>query len=76
MRAIYFVALIKKVKVKANSKPLFDLEIILVIEKRDKLYSAYKRSGLEKDKCKFKTSNYFFKRCYAKKKLLFTRKVS
>ena len=37
MRAIDSVALIKKVRAKANSKPWFDSGIISAIQKRDKL---------------------------------------
>ena len=46
MRAIYSVAPVKKVRAKANCKPLFDTEIFSAIQKRDKLYSRYKKSGL------------------------------
>ena len=45
MTAIDSVAPIKKVKVRANSKPQFDSEIISAIQ--EKLYSRYKMSGLE-----------------------------
>ena len=46
MRAIDLVALIKKLRVKANSKP--NSEIISAIQKRDKPDSSYKKSGLER----------------------------
>ena len=39
MRASESGAPMKEVRVKANSKPWFDLEIISAIQKRDKLYS-------------------------------------
>ena len=45
----------EKVIVTANSKPWFDAELILTIQKRDKLHSAYKKSGLETDEDQFKT---------------------
>ena len=59
MRAINTASLIKKVRVKVNSKLWFDSEIISAIQKRDKVYSRYKKSGLETDKDKFETSKIF-----------------
>ena len=50
------VATIEKVRVRANSKPSFNREIISKIQKRDKGYSRYRKSSLETDKDNFKTS--------------------
>ena len=46
MKEIDSVAPIKKVRMKANSKLWSNIEIISVIQKRDKLYSRYKNSDL------------------------------
>ena len=56
VRAIDSVAPVKQGRVRANSKPWFDSKIISAIRKRGNLYSRYKKSGLEIDKDKFKTS--------------------
>ena len=59
----------------ANSKPWFDAEIFSAIQKRGKLYSGYKNSGLETDKDKLKT-NIFSKDAIQKKELLLREKYS
>ena len=66
-----FVIPIKKLRVKANSKPWFDSEKISTIQKRDKLYSRYKKSGLETDTDKFKISKIFKKKATRKIMLLY-----
>ena len=68
-KAINSVAPTKKVRVTTNSKLCFDPEKILMIQKRDKLYSEYKKSGLETDKDQSKR-NHFFKRRYTERKAL------
>lgn len=59
MGAIDSVAPIKKVKVKANSKPWFDTQIISATQKRGKLHASCKKSGLVTDKDNLKTSQIF-----------------
>ena len=49
-RAIDSVAPIKEVRANVSYKPWFDFGIISAIQKRDKIYSSYKNSGLEIDK--------------------------
>ena len=61
---------IKKGRVKANSNLGLIQKIISAIQKRDKLYSRYKKSGLESDADKFETSKVFLQRCYAERKAL------
>ena len=51
------VAPAKRIRVKANSKPWFNNQIISEIQRRNKLYKKFKRSGLETDKDNFKTAN-------------------
>ena len=50
VEAINFIAPSKKIRVKANSKPWFDNQIVLAIQRRDKLYKKFKHSCLETDK--------------------------
>ena len=56
----------KKVRVKTHSKPWFDAEIILAIQKRDKLYSRYKKSWLT-GKGNFKTTKIFLQKMVHRK---------
>lgn len=71
MKAIDSITPIKKVRMKANSKPWFNTEIISVVQKKDKLYSRYKNSDLKTHKDTFNTSKIFFqKMLYRKQKLL------
>ena len=62
MGANNFAAPIKNVRVKINSKPLFYSEIIIAIQKRDKLYQTYKKLGLKRDKDIIKTSKTFLQK--------------
>lgn len=68
MRAIDSVVPIKKVKVKASCKPWFYSDIMSAIHKKGKLYSRYKRSGLETEKDKFKASKVFHQTMLHRKK--------
>ena len=54
VETINFIAPSKKIRVKANSKPWFDNQIVPAIQRRDKLYKKFKHSGLETDKDNFK----------------------
>ena len=71
MGAIDSVAPIKKLKVKANSKPWFDTQIISAIQKRGKLHASCKKSGLVTDKDNFKTSQIFLQTMLLWKKKAF-----
>ena len=64
------VAPIKKVRVNANSKPWFDSEIISAIQKRNKLYSSNKKSGLETGKDECNTLTIFLQKMLHRKKNL------
>ena len=66
--AINFKASSKKVRVKASSKPSFDDEITLAIQRRDKLYKKFKHSGLETDKDDFKVAKMHLLKLIPKKK--------
>ena len=65
-----FVALTKKVRVKAISKPWFDTEIISGTQKSDKLYSRYKSYSLKRTKTISKLQKYLFKICCTGRKAL------
>ena len=67
-KAIDSVTPVKKVRKKANSKSWFHIEIISVIQKRDKLYARYKFN--------FKTAKIFLQKMMYRKKLLFRGKAS
>lgn len=76
MGAIGSVTPIKKVSVKANSEPWFDIEIISAIQKRGKLLSVYKESNFKQDKLQkdnFKTSKMFLQKTLQSKKQLLCR---
>ena len=48
--AINFIAPSKKIRVKTNSKPWLDNQIVSATQKRDKLFKKFKYAGLETDK--------------------------
>ena len=62
------VAPIKNIRVNASSKLWLDSEIISAIQKRDKLYSRYKKSGSETDKDISKASKKFLQKMLHRKK--------
>ena len=53
---------------KTNSKPWFDNEIILAIQRRNKLYKEINSSGLETDKDNFKAAKTHLKKIMLYKK--------
>ena len=55
-------------QVKTNSKPWFDNEIILAIQRRNKLYKEINSSGLETDKDNFKAAKTHLKKIMLYKK--------
>ena len=68
VEAINFIAPSKKIRVKANSKPWFDNQIVSAIQRRDKLYKKFKHSGLETDKDNFKVTKMPLQKMILKKK--------
>ena len=66
--AINFIAPSKKIRVKPNSKPWFDNQIVSAIQRRDKLYKKFKHSGLETDKDNFKVAKMHLQKLILKKK--------
>ena len=56
------------IRVKANSKPWFDNQIVSAIQRRDKLYKKFKHSGLETDKDNFKVTKMHLEKMILKKK--------
>ena len=65
VEAINFTTPSKKIRVKVNSKPWFDNQIVSAIQERDKLYI---RSGLEIDKDNFKVTEMHLQDMIVKKK--------
>ena len=47
---ILYVLQKKKIRIKGNTKPWFDSEVISLVNKRDACYKKSKSSGLETDK--------------------------
>ena len=68
VEAINFMAPSKKIRVKANSKPWFDNQIVSAIQRRDKLYTKFKHSGLETDKDNFKIAKMHLQKMILKEK--------
>ena len=66
--AISFIAPSKKIRVKANSKPWFDNQVVSAIQRRDKLYKKFKYSGLETDRDNFKVAKMHLRKMILKKK--------
>ena len=68
VEAINFIALSKKIRVKTNSKPWFDNQIVPAIQRRDKLYKKFKHSGLGTDTDNFKVAKMHLQKMILKKK--------
>ena len=66
--AINSIAPSKKIRVKANSEPWFDNQIVSAIQRRDKLYKKFKNSGLETDKNNFEVVKMHLQKTILKKK--------
>ena len=70
------VAPIRTVRVKANTKPWFDNEVLIAIRYRDKLYKRCKQTGTEDDIDCFKAARSSLKKMInIKKKLYFEEKL-
>ena len=74
VEAINFIALAKRIRVKPNSKPLFDNRLMSVIQRRDKLYKKFKHSGNETDKDNFKVAKMHLQKMILKKKKSFFKR--
>ena len=68
VEAINFIAPSKKIRVKSNSKPWFDNQIVSAIQRRNKLYKKFKNSGLETDEDNFKVAKMHLQKMIVKKK--------
>ena len=68
VEAINSAALSKKIRVKANSKPWFDNQIVSAIQRRHKLYKKFKHSGLGTDKDNFKVTKMHLQKMMLKKR--------
>ena len=66
--AINSIAPSKKIRVKVNSEPWFDNQIVSAIQRRDKLYKKFKNSGLETDKNNFEVVKMHLQKTILKKK--------
>ena len=68
LETINFIAPAKGIRVKANSEPRFDNQIISVIQRRDKLFKKFKHSNLETNKDNFKVAKMHLEKMILKNK--------
>ena len=68
LSAVDFVLPIRTLRVKSNTKPWFDIDVLNSIQNRNKHYKNFKQSGRETDKDNFKYARLSLK------KLLIIRK--
>ena len=68
VEALNFIAPSKKIKVKTNSRPWFDNQIVSTVQRRDKLCKKLKHFGLETDKDNFKIDKMHLQKMILKKK--------
>ena len=66
--AVGSIAPIKNVRVKANTKHLFDSELITEINKHRKLYEKYKNSGMETNMNNFRAARFSLQKTIQRKK--------
>ena len=66
--AINFIAPSKEIRVKTNSKPWLNNQIVSAIRRRDKLYKNFKHSALETDKDNFNVAKMHLQKVILKKK--------
>ena len=74
VEAINFISLSRKIRVKVNSKPWFDNQIVSAIQRRDKFYKNFKHSGRETDQDSFKVAKLHLLKMILKKKNLTLKK--
>ena len=63
----------EKVRIKGNTKPWFDSEVISIINKREAYSKKFKPSGLEIDKYILRATKQFLKTTIQKKKICFSK---
>ena len=68
-----YLAQLKKLRLKANSKPWTDSETVSTIGRRDKPFKRYKKSRLERDKDHFRLSKMALQKTISKKTGIFFR---
>ena len=74
---INFIAPLKRIRVKVNSKPWFGNRIMSAIQIRDKFYKKFKYSGLENHKGNFKAAEmHLLKMILQKKKSFFENQLA
>ena len=65
----------KKVRIKGNTKPWFDSEVISIVNKRGACYKKFKSPGLETDKDILRATKEFLKNTIQKKKKIFFMEI-
>ena len=73
---IDFLALIRGLRVKSNSKSWFDIDIFYTIRNHDKYKKKFKRSDKEIDKHNFKCAKLLLKKIINNKKKIYFEEIS
>ena len=76
LSAVDSVSPIRTLRVKSNTKPWFDIDVLNAIQNRDKHCKKFKWSGRETDKGNFKYARLSLKKIINKKKLYFGEKIA
>ena len=62
LSAVDSISPIRTLRVKFNTKPSFDIDVLNAIRNRDKHYKTFKQSGRETDKDNFKYAKHSLKK--------------
>ena len=76
LSAVDSVSPIRPLRVKSNTKPRFDIDVINAIRNRDKHYKKFTQSGRETDKDNFKYAKLSLKKLLIRRKNFSLRKKS
>ena len=60
--AVYSVSPIRALRVKSNTKPWFDIDVLNAIQNRNKRYKKFKHSGRNTDKDNFTNARVLLKK--------------
>ena len=75
LSVIDFLALVRALRVKSNTKSWFDIDILNTIRNHDKYKKKFKRSGKEIDKRNFKCAKLLLKKIINNKKKLYFEEI-
>ena len=75
LSVIDFLALVRALRVKSNTKSWFDIDILNTIRNHDKYKKKFKRSGKEIDKRNFKCAKLLLKKIINNKRKLYFQEI-